>query len=102
MATAAILFVAFMLGWFCSWLFYRLARVTQSDMSDLDKMAHDMHEAEEQRDQAIAYLHHREAEMATLQAETEAELQAAMDGLRSARQEAEELRDHIERRSRGG
>ena len=34
-------------------------------------------------------------------AQTEAELRAAMDGLRDARHEAEELRSHIERVNQG-
>ena len=56
-----------------------------------------LHEAEETRDQAITYLQQREAELTNQIAQTEAELNAAMDGLRSARGEAEELRAWIER-----
>ncbi|EKE43713.1 hypothetical protein OCGS_2047 [Oceaniovalibus guishaninsula JLT2003] len=96
-ATAAILFVAFALGWFANWLVHRLTRVSQADLGELDNMARAMHEAEEARDQAIAWLTHREAEMASQQHQTEAELRAAMEGLRDARQEADELRTYIER-----
>lgn len=95
--TALILFVAFALGWFLSWLVYRVARVTQSDMSELDQMAQALHEAEETRDAAIAYVQGREAELGSQVTQVEAELRAAMDGLREARQEAEELRAYIER-----
>ncbi len=95
--TAIILFVAFVLGWFAHWLVHRFARVAQSEMGELDKMAQSLHEAEEQRDQAVTYFQQREAELSNQQAQTEAELRAAMDGLREARQEAEELRTHIER-----
>jgi hypothetical protein len=42
-------------------------------------------------------LQQREAEMSNQMAQTEAELRAAMDGLRDARHEAEELRAYIER-----
>jgi prophage endopeptidase len=56
-----------------------------------------LHEAEETRDQAITYLQQREAEMSNQISQTEAELRAAMDGLREARREAEELRTYIER-----
>ncbi|WP_068108839.1 hypothetical protein [Tropicimonas marinistellae] len=100
-ATAAVLFVAFLLGWFASWIIHRVTRVTQSDMGELDKMAQDLHEAEETRDQAITYLQQREAELTNQLTQSEAELQAAMDGLRDARQEAEELRAHIERNREG-
>ena len=97
LATAAILFIAFITGWFAHWLISRLTRVTRSDMDELDKMAQSLHEAEETRDQAITYLQQREAEMTNQLAQTEAELRAAMEGLREARHEAEELRAHIER-----
>jgi septal ring factor EnvC (AmiA/AmiB activator) len=96
-ATAIILFVAFVLGWFASWLIHRFTRVTKADMGELDKMAQQLHEAEETRDQAITYLQQREAEMTNQLQQTEAELKAAMDGLREARHEAEELRSYIER-----
>jgi len=101
-ATAIILFVAFMLGWFASWLVNRFSRVTKAEIGELDKMAQSLHEAEEQRDQAITYLQQREAEMNNQQAQTEAELRAAMDGLRDARREAEELRAYVERANAGG
>ncbi|MCO6384356.1 hypothetical protein [Oceanicola sp. 502str15] len=100
--TAIILFVAFMLGWFANWLIHRLSRVTQSEIGELDKMAQSLHEAEETRDQAIAYLQQREAELTNQLSQTEAELSAAMDGLRDARREAEELRSYIERHQQAG
>ncbi len=99
--TAIILFVAFILGWFAHWLVHRFIRVSQSEMGELDKMAHSLHEVEEQRDQAVAYFQQREAEMTNAQAQTEAELRAAMEGLREARHEAEELRAYIERVNQG-
>ncbi len=97
--TAIILFVAFMLGWFASWLIHRVTRVTQSDMGELDQMAQALHDAEEIRDQAITYQQQREAELTNQLTQTDAELRAAMEGLREARQEAEELRGYIERQS---
>ncbi len=100
-ATAIILFVAFGLGWFASWLLHRLTRVTQAEMGELDQMARSLHEAEETRDQALAYLEQRERELVSQLNQTEAELRAAMEGLRDARQEAEELRSYIERVNRG-
>lgn len=98
-ATAIILFVAFVLGWFASWLINRFTRVTKAEVGELDKMAQALHEAEETRDQAITYLQQREAEMTNQLSQTEAELRAAMDGLREARQETEELRAYIERQA---
>ena len=100
-ATAIILFVAFSLGWFAHWLIHRFMRVSQSEMGELDKMAQQLHEAEEQRDQAVSYYQQRESEMSNQVAQTEAELRAAMDGLRDARHEAEEMRSYIVRVKNG-
>ncbi|MEM8850890.1 MAG: hypothetical protein AAGE03_12765 [Pseudomonadota bacterium] len=95
-AIAVILFVAFLLGWFASWLVYRFSRVTVSDVAELEEMAKALHDAEEQRDEAITYLEYRENELGTRLTQTEAELQATMDGLREARHEAAELRRYVE------
>lgn len=100
-ATAIILFVAFGLGWFACWLLHRLSRVTQAEMGELEKMARDLHDAEETRDAAINFLETREAELTNQINQSQAELRAAMDGLRDARHEAEELRSYIERINKG-
>jgi len=96
-ATAIILFVAFALGWFACWLVHRLSRASQSDLGALDQMAQQLHEAEETRNEAVAWAQEREAELKNQLAQTEAELRAAMEGLRDARHEAEDLRGYIER-----
>jgi predicted nucleic acid-binding Zn-ribbon protein len=96
-ATAIILFVAFCLGWFANWLAHRFTRVAASDVAELERMSQELHEAEETRDQAITYLQQREAELTNQLTQTEAELRAAMDGLRDARHEAEELRAFVQR-----
>ena len=95
-AIAVILFVAFVLGWFASWLVYRFSRVTVSDVAELEDMAKSLHDAEEQRDEAITYLQYREQELMAKLSASEAEARAAMDGLREARQEGSELRAYIE------
>jgi F0F1-type ATP synthase membrane subunit b/b' len=100
LATAIILFVAFALGWFANWLVYRFTRVTEAEVGELDRMAQALHDAEETRDQALAYLHQREAELESRLAQAEAELKATMEGLRDARSEAESLRAWIERHAR--
>ncbi len=94
-ATAVMLFVAFCLGWFANWLVHRFSRVAADDVAQLDRMSQELHEAEETRDQAITYLQQREAELTNQLAQTEAELRAAMDGLREARHEVEEMRGRI-------
>lgn len=101
-ATAAILFMAFLAGWFTHWLISRITRVTRSDMDDLDKMAQELHQAEEARDEATRILQQRESELNNKLSQTEAELEAAMDGLRTARSEAEDLKAYIERTNQPG
>jgi hypothetical protein len=95
--TAIILMIAFSLGWFTYWLLHRFARVAGSDMGEMDNLAQSLHEAEEMRDQALIFLEQREAELLSQISQTEAELRAAMEGLRDARHEAEEMRAYIER-----
>lgn len=99
LTTAVILFVAFCMGWFANWLVHRFTRVAQADVDQLERMSQELHEAEETRDQAITYLQQREAELTNQLTQTEAELSAAMEGLRDARQETEEFRVHLERLS---
>jgi prophage endopeptidase len=92
LVTAAFLFLAFALGWAAHWLVRRITRVDQSDLGELERMAQSLNEAEEMRDQALAYIDEREAAMTREIKQTRAELDAAMDGLRNARAEAEHLR----------
>ena len=96
-ATAIILLLAFAAGWFTYWLLHRFTRVAGGDMAEMDKLAQSLHEAEELRDQALVYLETRESELMNQIAQGEAELRAAMEGLRDARHEAEEMRAYIER-----
>lgn len=101
-ATAIVLFVAFMLGWFAYWLLHKLTKVNSADIDELDKMARSLHEAEEEREKAMQYIQQREAELTNQLSQTEAELRAAMDGLGDARREAEELRGYIEKTNQAG
>jgi prophage endopeptidase len=98
--TAVVLFLAFALGWAAHWLVQRFTRVSQADLDELEGMAQALHEAEEIRDQAIAYLDAREAELTHELNQTRAELAAAMEGLRDARHESETLRRQLEPRTR--
>ncbi|MDC0739112.1 hypothetical protein N6L24_12555 [Cognatishimia sp. SS12] len=95
-ATAIVLFIAFCMGWFANWLVHRFTRVAQADVDQLESMSQELHEAEETRDQAITYMQQREAELTNQLHQTEAELAAAMEGLRDARHEAEELRAYVQ------
>jgi len=99
-ATAIVLFVAFCVGWFANWLIHRFVRVQASEVGELERLAQELHEAEETRDQAITYLQQREAELTNQLSQAEAELSATMEGLREARYEAEQLRAHLEKITR--
>lgn len=66
------------------------------DEISLQRLEKNLAEAEETRDQAIGYMQQREAEITSQLSQTEAELRAAMEGLRDARRETEELKAHIE------
>ncbi len=96
-AATIILFGAYMLGWFTHWLLHRFTRVAGGDMGEIDRLAQSLHDAEELRDQAMIYMETREAELVNQLSQTEAELRAAMEGLRAARHEGEEMRTYIER-----
>jgi prophage endopeptidase len=99
--TATVLFAAFCIGWGACWAWHRLTRVTGADVSELDRMASALHEAEEARDLAVAHQEQREAELTARLNQSEAELAAAMDGLRAARTEAADLRAWIEQQAQG-
>ncbi len=96
-ATTVILFVAYMLGWFTHWFLSRFARVSGGDMGEIDRLAQQLHDAEEAREEALVYIEAREAELSNQLVQTEAELKATMEGLRAARQETEDMRSYIER-----
>lgn len=102
LVTAAILMVAFALGWAAHSLVARFTRVSQDDLSELDRLAQALHEAEEVRDQAVAWIERREAEFAEHKAQSDAELRAAMEGLREARREIDHLQAQLSAVEREG
>lgn len=95
-ATALVLLAAFSFGWFAHWLVHRLTRVSAGDIDELDRLARELHEAEELRDEALAWAERREEELVSKLNQSEAELRATMEGLRDARAESEELRTYLE------
>jgi len=99
-AAAIVLFAAFCVGWFANWLVHRFVRVRVSEVGELERLAQELHEAEEARDRAISDLRQREADLTNQLGQTEAELSATMDKLREARDEADRLRAHFEKISR--
>ena len=90
-SAAIVLFLAFLLGWLSRWLLQRLNMVSEKDLKDLNNISASLLEAEE----AIEKAKGRESELNKKISQLEAELKAAMDGLRAARLEAEELKSSL-------
>lgn len=95
LALAALLFGCFVLGFLTHWVVTRLSRVSHRDLDQLDSMAEELHTAERVRDEAVSERQQIEHEAQRMIVQLQAELGAAMDGLREARAEAEELRNYI-------
>ena len=87
-SAAIVLFFAFLLGWLSRWLLQRLNMVSEKDLNELNKISAALHEAEQKNEQS----RNRQLELNKNISQLEAELAAAMDGLRSARLEIEDLR----------
>ena len=90
-SAAIVLFLAFLLGWLSRWLLQRLNMVSEKDLKDLNNISAALLEAEEAIEKAKA----RESELNKKISQLEAELKAAMDGLRAARLETEELKSSL-------
>ncbi|MGS4945294.1 hypothetical protein ACVDG3_07430 [Meridianimarinicoccus sp. RP-17] len=101
-ATAILLFGAFLLGFLTHWLVSRLSHVSKSDLSELEAMAEALHDAEEARDAALAERIAVETRLGAQLTQAEAELRAAMDGLREARHDSEALRAELRRAGHAG
>ena len=90
-SAAIVLFLTFLLGWISRWLLQRLNMVSEKDLKDLNKISAALLEAEEDNEKAK----NRELELNKKISQLEAELGAAMDGLRAARLETEELKSSL-------
>ena len=90
-SAAIVLFLTFLLGWLSRWLLQRLNMVSEKDLKDLNKISAALLEAEEDNEKAK----NRELELNKKISQLEAELAAAMDGLRAVRLETEELKSSL-------
>ena len=90
-SAAIVLFLTFLLVWLSRWLLQRLNMVSEKDLKDLNKISAALLEAEEDNERAK----NRELELNKKISQLEAELEAAMDGLRGARLETEELKSSL-------
>ena len=90
-SAAIVLFLTFLLGWLSRWLLQRLNMVSEKDLKDLNKISAALLEAEVGNEKARG----RELELNKKISQLEAELEAAMDGLRAARLETEDLKSSV-------
>ena len=90
-SAAIVLFLTFLLGWLSRWLIQRLNMVSEKDLKDLNKISAALLEAEEDNEKAK----NRELELNKKISQLEAEWEAAMDRLRAARLETEELKSSL-------
>ena len=90
-SAAIVLFLTFLLGWLSRWLIQRLNMVSEKDLKDLNKISMALLEAEEDNEKAK----NREIDLNKKISQLEAELEAAMDGLRASRLETEDLKSSL-------
>ncbi len=90
-SAAIVLFLTFMLGWLSRWLIQRLNMVSEKDLKDLNRISTALLEAEQDNEKAK----NREIDLNKKILQLEAELEAAMDGLRAARLETEDLKSSL-------
>ncbi len=95
-SAALVLFLAFLLGWLSRWFLQRLNMVSEKDLKDLNKISAALLEAEKGNEKA----RNIELELNKKISQLEAELEAAMDGLRAARLETEELESSLVEKKR--
>jgi hypothetical protein len=102
LAIASAVLAIFISGWLCHWLWSRMASAAAPRSDRANELVAELLIVEEQRDRAHAEKRELEAALRgeaantenllqSLLREREAELKAAMDGLRQARQEISEL-----------
>ena len=95
-SAAVVLFLAFLLGWLSRWFLQRLNMVSEKDLKELNKISAALLEAEKDNEKA----RNRELELNKKISQLEAELEAAMEGLRAARLETEELESSLVEKKR--
>ena len=92
---AFALLVSFVIGWILSRLFRNINQNPHLEESDVNELTTTLLNVEEERDNTIAYVQNREKELANQLGQVKAELNAAMDGLGSARRAVAELKEKL-------
>ena len=92
---AFALLMSFVIGWILSRLFRNINQNFHLEERDVNELTTTLLNVEEERDNTIAYVQNREKELANQLGQVRAELNAAMDGLGSARREVAELKEKL-------
>ena len=92
---AFALLMSFVIGWILSRLFRNINQNFHLEARDVNELTTTLLNVEEERDNTIAYVQNREKELANQLGQVKAELNAAMDGLGSARREVAELKEKL-------
>ena len=92
---AFALLMSFVIGWILSRLFRNINQNFHLEERDVNELTTTLLNVEEERDNTIAYVQNREKELANQLGQVKAELNAAMDGLGSARREVAELKEKL-------
>ena len=89
---AFALLMSFVIGWILSRIFRNINQNFHLEERDVNELTTTLLNVEEERDNTIAYVQNREKELANQLGQVRAELNAAMEGLGSARREVAELK----------
>lgn len=100
-AVAVLVFGAFLLGFLTHWLVTRLSRVSDAELGQIESMATDLHQAEEDRDTEREARHQLQLQMRTELGEMKSELAITREALAISRREADELRAYMEAQNMG-
>lgn len=92
-----VILLSIAIGWTLHWGYVRVKRASLGSGGD-NEMASRLHAAETERDSAISEAEALVNEMRNKLAQTEAELEATMEGLSIARRESIDLRAQLEDR----
>ena len=92
---ASTFMVAILIGWILRWLYSRIGQAGLNAGTASNELAARLQEAEIARDEAFKERDETLGEMKRKLVQTEAELSAAMDGLATARRDADAIRREL-------
>lgn len=101
LAIAFALVLSALIGWTLRWIFERLNRGGPAPETQMDALAEELLGAQAARSEAEARARETEADLRRKLAQTEAERDAAMDGLGTVRAELQQVQERLAAATRG-